>query len=458
MKKWIHWGLISVASLWMPVNATTRIEIPSSFNPVGSGARALGFGGSFIAMADDATAASWNPGALTEIEQANVALVHAYVNRTESNQFSLFPEANGKQEVNRGNLNYLALSWPCSAVDCGRNMVFSVNYQRLYEMYRNWQFVLNRDEGDNFLFHQNVNYDQQGALYALGLAYALQINPIWSFGLTINFWQDALKDSYWKQDYKVVGTGELYGTRFEELTERSLDYRFNGTNFHFGLLYKSKPWARGTRRLTIGAVYKSAFEADLVKTENRVFNKTSFISESFPGRDDIVEHQQLFFETKELQIMPKSLGVGVALQWSEFFTTSLDITRTDWSRFAIVHQDGRLTSPLSGKALNDANIKDTTQYRLGLEYRLRSQKEGEQYNRIWPLRFGIFKDPAAAEQNPDDTYGLAIGSGIAYPSIKFDIAYQYRWSSSIGQSALSSMGFSQEIDEHTLYGSVYVLF
>ena len=32
--------------------------------PVGSGARALGQGGAFIAVADDATAASWNPGAL----------------------------------------------------------------------------------------------------------------------------------------------------------------------------------------------------------------------------------------------------------------------------------------------------------------------------------------------------------------------------------------------------------
>ena len=34
-----------------------RIEIPSSPNPFGFGARALGMGGAFIAIADDATAA-----------------------------------------------------------------------------------------------------------------------------------------------------------------------------------------------------------------------------------------------------------------------------------------------------------------------------------------------------------------------------------------------------------------
>ena len=36
------------------------IEFSSSLTPVGSGARALGMGGAFIAIADDATAASWN--------------------------------------------------------------------------------------------------------------------------------------------------------------------------------------------------------------------------------------------------------------------------------------------------------------------------------------------------------------------------------------------------------------
>ena len=44
------------------INQQTRIN--SSPNPIGSGARAQGMGGAFIAIADDATAASWNPGGL----------------------------------------------------------------------------------------------------------------------------------------------------------------------------------------------------------------------------------------------------------------------------------------------------------------------------------------------------------------------------------------------------------
>ncbi len=58
-----------------------RVEFPSSPNPVGSGARALGMAGAFIAIADDATAASWNPGGLAELERPEVAVVGAAFHR-----------------------------------------------------------------------------------------------------------------------------------------------------------------------------------------------------------------------------------------------------------------------------------------------------------------------------------------------------------------------------------------
>jgi hypothetical protein len=41
-------------------------------NPVGSGARALDMVGAFIAGADDATAGSWNPGGLIQLEPPKI--------------------------------------------------------------------------------------------------------------------------------------------------------------------------------------------------------------------------------------------------------------------------------------------------------------------------------------------------------------------------------------------------
>jgi len=51
------------------------IEITSAPHPIGSGARALGMGGAFIAIADDATAASWNPAGLFQLKKPEISFV-----------------------------------------------------------------------------------------------------------------------------------------------------------------------------------------------------------------------------------------------------------------------------------------------------------------------------------------------------------------------------------------------
>ena len=63
-----------------------QVGIASSPNPVGSGARALGMGGAFIGVADDATAASWNPAGLIQLEKPELSIVGEYFHR--SDEFS----------------------------------------------------------------------------------------------------------------------------------------------------------------------------------------------------------------------------------------------------------------------------------------------------------------------------------------------------------------------------------
>lgn len=55
---------------------TTRIDITGRQNlTLGSGARAMGMGGAFLARADDATAASWNPAGLSYLRLPEVSFV-----------------------------------------------------------------------------------------------------------------------------------------------------------------------------------------------------------------------------------------------------------------------------------------------------------------------------------------------------------------------------------------------
>ena len=57
----------------------TPPNINSTPLPVGSGARAIGQGSAFIAVADDATAASWNPGALMQLERPELSVVGSFL-------------------------------------------------------------------------------------------------------------------------------------------------------------------------------------------------------------------------------------------------------------------------------------------------------------------------------------------------------------------------------------------
>jgi hypothetical protein len=90
----IGFSIIFIAADLRAATIGQSVGIASSPNPVGSGARAVGMGGAFIGVADDATAASWNPAGLIQLETPELSVVGAYVSRSEDFYSSLQPEIN----------------------------------------------------------------------------------------------------------------------------------------------------------------------------------------------------------------------------------------------------------------------------------------------------------------------------------------------------------------------------
>jgi long-subunit fatty acid transport protein len=414
-----------------------RMEIPSSPNPVGSGARAMGMGGAFIAIADDATAASWNPGGLIQLEKPEISFVGGYVYRSENNSFGNNPEASGSQSTDNVNLNYLSGAYPFKAF--GHNMIVSLNYQRLYDFYRNWNFSLNMN-GPPFVGPVQYNYDQKGALYALGLAYSVEIMPSFSAGLTINYWGDFIFANKWEQKYNQkarIQLGPFPGTSTSDKTEK---YSFDGWNANFGFLW------RMTEHWTLGCVFKTPFTANVAHEIN---SQDTTVFPTFPAANTS-NTTHLTFNDK-LQ-MPMSYGLGLAYRFSDKFTLSGDVYRTHWNDFTYKNYQGVETSPISGKAKGDSSIAPTMWLRFGGEYLIIREKY------VVPLRAGIFYDPAPAEGSPDKFYGFAVGSGISYGRFVFDIAYQFRFGNGVGSSTLPGTNFSQDVREHTVYSSLIIHF
>ena len=405
-----------------------RVEPTSSPNPVGSGARALGMGGAFIAVADDATAASWNPGGLIQLEKPEVSLVGAVFHRVEDNEFGTNPEASGSQSVTEANINYFSVAYPFTLLN--RNMIVSLNYQYLFDFSREWNFPLVQSSA-GLSVNQNIDYDQNGNLSALGLAYAVQVTPRFSFGFTLNFWEDWLGMNEWEQTTQQQGTGNLAGSDFTFESVNQDRFTFNGFNANLGLLWGISD------KLTLGAVLKTPFTADV----NRESIFTSFVSLNPPSPPTV--------STEPLKLdMPMSYGIGIAFRSSDRLTISGDIYRTEWQDFVFTDSKGNETSAISGLPVGVSDVDATIQVRLGAEYLFIKP------DYVIPLRGGVFYDPAPAEGSPDDFYGFSLGSGFARGRFIFDIAYQYRFGRNVGTSILQNLNFSQDVDEHTLYGSI----
>ena len=424
---WVFWSYAPVPAFGQTIQ---RIEIPSSPNPVGSGARALGMGGAFIAVADDATAASWNPGGLIQLEKTEISSVGGFFHRIEDNHFGTNPEASGKQTVTEANLNYLSAAYPFTLFD--RNMIVSLNYQRLFDFTRKWDFPLVQSTA-GLSISQDVDYDQSGNLSALGLAYCIQVTPEFSFGFTFNIWQDWFGMNEWKQTTRQEGSGTFMGNPFSFESKSQDRFSFRGFNWNanVGILWNITP------KFTLGAVVRTPFTADLKhKSTFRSSISTTPISST---------------ENEELD-MPMSYGIGMAYRFSDRLTVSADFTRTEWDDFVFKDSQGNKTSAISGRPKEDSDVDATNTVRFGAEYLLIKP------DYVVPLRGGVFYDPAPAEGSPDDFYGFSLGSGFARGRYIFDIAYQYRFGRDVGGSILQNLDFSQDVDEHSLFASLIIHF
>ncbi len=435
--------------------AQQYMKITSSPNPVGSGAIALGMGGAYIAMAYDATAASWNPACLVRLDHPEFSLVFDKFCRTEDNTFKgSFSGASGPQQTSKADFNYLSFSYPIvlERNDHFRKLVFSVNYQRLYDFSREWNISQKTTPDPYSIVEEYQHYQQKGDISALGLACGFEVLPRkLCLGFTLNFWKDGLlglpnkwedTDHVWGATTFVNAPSSTPPQNFDYTIHQMYSFK-DGFNFNIGGLLN---W-RGEDRFRIGAVLKSPFTASLT------YNVTGDELESLPPPDEEVD-------------MPMSYGIGFSWEPLDSFIIAADIYRTRWKEYVIRDSEGKEISPITGMSSEDSDIGDTTQVRIGAEY----VWDRPEYIHAWTGRIGMFYDPIPDRKNPEDCYGLTVGVGFAKKlrsddekvkikpkKYSIDVAYQYRFANDVSVSIFDDQDhyeFSQDIEEHVVYSSV----
>ncbi|MFO8057849.1 MAG: hypothetical protein R6V10_11190, partial [bacterium] len=239
-----------------------RVPFASTPNPVGSGGRAIGWGGAFIAVADDATAANWNPAGLVQLVKPEASIVLSYHARQEDTDFTGYDVDSESRFRSVANINYASVVYPFNVSEV--NMAVSLNYQRLYEFDRDLEYTATGVNELGYEFIETRRIEQMGALTTVTPAYSLQITPQLSMGVAVNFWGVEDSGNGWDQRWQVEGTmwdPDNPGSLVESWTEIDEEYLVSGVNYVAGVHYK-------IQNFTIGAVYKSAWEADVEYTSH----------------------------------------------------------------------------------------------------------------------------------------------------------------------------------------------
>lgn len=475
-------------------SAAAQVDINSSPNVVGSGARALGMGGAFIAIADDATSASWNPGGLTQLERPEFSLVLSHKWLGEDFSSGTHPELNGGRHVAFEDLNYASFVYPVRRTFAGRNMVLSLNYQAKYDFDRDVDIRFYETQatagGDILRRRTQQDMTQRGGLSTISPAFGFEITDRLSAGVVVNLWdQSLLPDNEWsiKRDYRTrtfINNNPLFAAYATGSVEEDYD-NFSGTNYTFGLLY------RATERLSIGAVYHTKFTANVDYT--RVDRVAPILGGFQYARDK--RHQEITF--------PSAIGLGIAYRFpNDKLTLSLDITRREWDQFIIEDPDAGVAtlrtirnflgqgaggialaqslidarknqrlSGVTGGPASDVNIDPTYTVRLGGEYVFVNDKKPKQ-DYLPSVRAGVYYDPEPSsgrrsglfglnkgDGDPDDYFGIAFGLGLLVKDrVNIDLAYTYRWGNGVRVDSFGLAETDADVDQHLIYLSTVIYF
>jgi long-subunit fatty acid transport protein len=427
------------------------MDMNASPNPVGSGARAMGMGGAFISVADDATAASWNPGGLIQLTKPELSMVGSCFSG--NNNYRTSGIKDGDIEANSldtRHLNYFSVVIPF--IFLRRNFTFSLNYQHLYEFAQDSHCRWRDFNPKNMIdMYYRDHKTQHGSLGTISPALAFQITPSFSLGLTANFWPSTLldnSDNGWENHYSQNGEGTFGQDDCKAHAEVHERYGFSGFNMNLGFLYKFDLPGRKRRQFRLGGVIKTPFEAT-IRHEQRT---SSYI------QSQGTENQHSFTDSpppENLSLkMPLSYGLGTSFDFSDSFSVALDLYRTYWNQYLIRYPSGSKLSPINKLPEEEADINPTTQIRFGTEYLIQNPKS------IIPLRAGIFYDPEPSKGHPDRFYGASCGTGISYKDLfSLDVAYQFRFGKKRDAESMQGESIPCRITQHFFYASIiYYLF
>jgi hypothetical protein len=436
--------------------------IPGQQNlTLGSGARAFGMGGAFLARADDATAASWNPAGLSYLRAPELSFVGVYNSFTTTQNLD-------NDSLKGSSVDFAAFTWPIGAGEI-RGAV-QLSYQRAISF-----------DGDRHVNQYDVippattptlvridEGDSNGGFDVVALGTGLRLSRHVRAGFTVNRWLNGYRQSLERNIYNIP----------TNRPRRHFDQSFkpSGWSFNVGLIVSP------VESLNLAAVYKTPFTAGVDVSRSR---RDYYDSAQAPTEVTINSFSSEFVRLD----FPSSFGLGVSWRPRDTLTLSADYTRSNWQAgrirdyFAIAatpasDDDGVPAPPPPpvffdelqyptlepvpdpGNPTDPALLvaqQDAEQIRAGVEWVLIKGQV-----RI-PLRVGYFNDrqiaPAPGGGGAIRFNGLTAGTGLILGAMQLDFAWVYEFGEYfVASEATNRVPIRNALTTNRVYASIIYRF
>ena len=408
---------------WSALPASAQ-EGPTSleFSFSNPGARSLGFGGAFVALADDATAAFANPAGLVQLARPEVSIEGRYwsysTTFTAGGRVSGAPSGLGvdttpglrfgESDRDLSGVSFLSAVVPFEKGSLAFYRHQLANFEAEPEL--NGLFgVLPGFPGQSRVNDARTVTELEIVTY--GFAASLRLSDRWSVGAALDYHEDRILSRTQLFDFDDTIDQSFYGPASfaSETVSRTTTIESDGTDvtLNFGLLFKP------TERWSLGGVYRMGVTTDLRVTAV----SGPFQQEVPPGtivadRNDRVE-------------LPAVWGLGVAYRSrSGAFTASFEWDRVEYSDI-VARLDPAIFDSV-GLVVDDAD-----ELHFGFEFAFLRSKP------LVAVRAGAWLDPdhrisirseqrslfdrAIFRQGNDEVH-VAAGVGLVFEHIQLDFA------------------------------------
>lgn len=377
-----------------------------AFNIMGAGARAMGMGGAFTAIADDATAASWNPAGLAQLTKPEASLVYdsysgdvkykdeGTYDFTDGGLSYTYEDMNDKADLSYGALSFASVLYPFQIGN--RFLVTQFSYSQISnfpDVDNAYAYQYQWSDATGPWYTQTDSYDTRGrfggGIDAYTFSVATDLSPTFHLGISLNY----LKADVTMTQDVLFSRVDSTGYSENDAWRVSTGYDFSELYFDLGFLWKISD------QFAFGGVYHSGFKTDADYTVDNASYQASIK-------------------------WPTGWGLGVAYRPTSALTFALDYSKRAWSD-ATVNWDvapAGYDDPSYFPYLNFDRQFDTASIRFGFEYAMVLAN-----NAVIPFRLGYFQEDQIASyfvdgKQPSST-GYTAGTGFAYKSFQFDIAY-----------------------------------